>query len=49
MSKKIEPISYFEFMVGMEQAHHNKDNPDHRCECKSLSEMILKHFEAHKK
>jgi len=45
---KIEPITFFEFSVGMRQARHNKENPDHRCECKSIPEMIEKHFEMHK-
>jgi hypothetical protein len=48
MTEKIEGMTYFDFMVGMYQAQHNKDNPNHRCECKSIVEMIQKHFEMHK-
>jgi len=48
MTDEFEPISLFEFSVGMRQAQHNKENPNDRCECKSISEMIEKHFEMHK-
>ena len=41
-------ITLFEFSVGMRQAKHNHNNPNHRCECKSIPEMIEKHFELHK-
>ena len=48
MTDEFEPITLFEFTVGMRQAKHNHDNPKHRCECKSIPEMIAKHFEMHK-
>jgi len=48
MTDEIKGMPAFEFMIGLEQARHNKENPNHRCECKSVAEMILKHFEMHK-
>jgi len=41
-------IDFQDFVIGMCQAQHNKDNPDHRCKCKSVAEMVLRHFEGHK-
>jgi hypothetical protein len=47
MNEKIEGMTYQDFLIGMKQAQHNQDNPNHRCECKSIVEMIMKHFEMH--
>jgi len=48
MIKQSEGMSIFEFAVAMTQVEHNKKNPDHKCECKSIGEMIGRHFQIHK-
>ena len=36
-----------EFFCAMLQIAHNKEHPDHKCECASIQEMIDFHFKKH--
>ncbi len=44
-----EGMTATEFFIGMLQFVHNRDHPEHRCECKSLQEMVTLHFDYHLK
>lgn len=44
---EVEPMTVGEFLIGMLQATHNKENPKRRCNCKNIIEMAKLHFDIH--
>lgn len=48
LSEEIKGMTVLEFAIGMLQATHNRENPNHKCMCKSVTEMLELHFDKHK-